>query len=1038
MSSGMSSSERTFSDEAVRVLHELPVFGRLPAEVRAVVVDAFEPVAFDFGGVIVAEGDEADAFYVIVSGSARVVGHAEASEEVSLHVLRQGDYFGEIGLLADSTRIATVRAREPVEAFRLERGVFRALVNRYPAVRDTFAGIGRTRTALNFLQLHSVFASLPPEGLAEMAGSLEPLQAEPGETVIHAGGEMGSLYFVESGRLRIVRNGAVVEYLHAGDFFGELSVLHHGRREATVEASTPCRLLALGPGVVSRLLDEYPEFRKRVEERTALADYRRRASLPADFAEELLPAEVAGVDAADGDAAPRDASVAEELEPAAAPLPRRRRRRLPHVYQLDEMDCGAACLAMVTRYFGKTVGLPRIREFVHTSSEGTSLLGLSRGAEALGLEAHNVRASKSRLDRLPLPALCHWEGNHWVVLYEVGATSVRIGDPARGLRTLSREEFDEKWTGYATLLSPTPAFEEIEEDRSDYRWLFQFLRPHRLAIAGATALALVAAGLELAVPVFTQVIVDDAIPDGDRQLLLIGLGAMLAVLVAMVAATVAQRYILSRTAVRIDTTALDFLTGRLLGLPMSYFARRRTGDIERRLSGVRQVRLILVDSGVVGLTMAAQVVAALCLMLVYSWQLTLVYLAVVPLYVLLMRYSARRLRPMFDNLEEAYGRYASQQIDAIRGIETVKVLAAEDGFRGQMRDRFAGLAERVFRAEFLIMTYQGAVQLVTILSLVLFLFAGGLLVIDGAMTLGEFVAFNALVLLTNGPVLILLSLWDELQIGRILLDRLGDVVQAEPEQGTDRERLQPMEIVEGAVRLRNLSFRYGGPEAQEILSGIDLDVDAGTTVAVVGRSGSGKTTLVKLVAGLLEPTAGKVELDGIDLATVDYRTARRRIGFVLQETYLFDDTIARNIAFGDEPDPVGVQWAAKVAAIHDFVERLPLGYETRIGDSGLRLSGGQAQRIAIARAIYRRPAVLVLDEAASALDSESERSVQRHLDELMAGRTSIVIAHRLSTVRDADLIVVLDRGRIVERGAHGELMERQGLYYYLVGQQLEQ
>ena len=654
--------------------------------------------------------------------------------------------------------------------------------------------------------------------------------------------------------------------------FGELSVLHHGRREATVEATTPSRLLALGPDAVSRLLDEYPEFRKRVEERTALADYRRKATIPEDFAKELLPAEVAGVDAAEGDTAPRDASVAEELEPAAAPVARRRRRRLPHVYQLDEMDCGAACLAMVTRYFGKTVGLPHIRELVHTSSEGTSLLGLSRGAEALGLEAHNVRASKSRVDRLPLPALCHWEGNHWVVLYEVGATSVRIGDPARGLRTLSREEFDEKWTGYATLLSPTPAFEEIEEDRSDYRWLLQFLRPHRLAIAGATVLALVAAGLELAVPVFTQVIVDDAIPDGDRQLLVIGLGAMLAVLVAMVAATVAQRYILSRTAVRIDTTALDFLTGRLLGLPMSYFARRRTGDIERRLSGVRQVRLILVDSGVEGLTLAAQVVAALCLMLVYSWQLTLVYLAMVPLYALLMRYSApacgrcsttskrrtaatRRSRSTPSGDRDGEGDRRQRRASAARCATASRAGGArvprgvpDHDLPGRCPARDDPVADPLpLRRR--------------------------LPVIDGALTLGEFVAFNALVLLTNGPVLILLSLWDELQIGRSSSTGWTTSSQAEPEQGSDRERLGPCKALEGGVRLRNSPSATAGPSRPQILAGITLDVAAGTTVALVGRSGSGKTTLVKLIAGLLEPTEGTVKLDGLDLATVDYRTA---------------------------------------------------------------------------------------------------------------------------------------------------------------------
>ena len=404
---------------------------------------------------------------------------------------------------------------------------------------------------------------------------------------------------------------------------------------------------------------------------------------------------------------------------------------------------------MVTRYFGKQIGMPRLRDLVFTASDGTSLLGIVHGAEALGLDVRSVRASKSRLDEMPLPAISTGRET-------TGSCSTRSAFVGEDRRSSSRAPhrltrgFRCQLDGRRGSGSWTPTFEDIPEDRTRYDWLLSFIRPHRRVLIFATLLALAAAALELAVPVFTQVIVDDAIPDKDKTLLVIGLVAMLAILAAMVGLTVAQRYLLSSAAVRIDTASLDFLTARLLTLPMSYFTRRRTGDIERRLAGVRQLREVLVDSGVEGITMVAQIVAALCLMLYYSWQLTLVYLAVVPLYLLLMRYSARRLRPMYDSLEDAYGRYGSQQIDAIRGIETIKALAAEDSFRTQMRDRFSGLADRLFRAEFLVMTYQGAVELVTILSLVLFLFAGGLLVIDGQLSTGEFVAFNALVLLTNG------------------------------------------------------------------------------------------------------------------------------------------------------------------------------------------------------------------------------------------------------------------------------------------------
>ena len=433
---------------------------------------------------------------------------------------------------------------------------------------------------------------------------------------------------------------------------------------------------------------------------------------------------------------------------------------------------------------------------------------------------------------------------------------------------------------------------------------------------------------------------------------------------------------------------------------------------------------------------AMQLLAVLALMFIYSWQLALVYVVLAPCYALLMRYSAIRLRPMLESMEEGYGKYQSQQIDAIRGIETVKALAAEEGFRRMMLARFSQIADRMFRSEFLIMSYQGAIQLVTFLSLALFLVFGGLLVIDHQLTLGQFVAFNALVALGNGPVIVLLSLWDELQYSRVMLDRLSDVVEHEPEQGEDKEHLRTVTTVEGAIQLKDVGFRYGGPESPPILDQLDLTVSPGTTVAIVGRSGSGKTTLIKLLAGLLEATEGRIEFDHVDLKTLDYRSVRRHIGFVLQENYLFDDTIARNVAFGEEPESARVVWAATLANAHEFVQRLPLGYETRIGESGLRLSGGQAQRIAIARAVYHRPAVLLLDEASSALDVESEQAVKRNLDELLRERTSFVIAHRLSTIREADMILVLEKGKLVEQGTHDQLMARQGLYFYLSSQQL--
>jgi ATP-binding cassette subfamily B protein len=336
------------------------------------------------------------------------------------------------------------------------------------------------------------------------------------------------------------------------------------------------------------------------------------------------------------------------------------------------------------------------------------------------------------------------------------------------------------------------------------------------------------------------------------------------------------------------------------------------------------------------------------------------------------------------------------------------------------------------------MCYEGAAQSVTVLSLGLFLWAGAHQVMRGTLTTGALVAFILLVVLASAPLVTLLSLWHDVRLASVFLDQLEDVVEQEPEQGPDHSGLVPVRSLEGRIACRKMGFRYGGPESPLILEDITFDVSPGKTVAVVGRSGSGKTTLAKCLAGLFEPTEGTIVYDGVDLGTLDHSQLRARMGLVLHENHLFDDTVARNIALGeDEPDMDRVLWASRVAAAHEFVDRLPLGYDTRIGDTGLALSGSQRQRIAIARAVYRQPAVLILDEATSSVDSESERTVLQNLAGLLDGQTTFIIGHRPSSVRDADVILVLDKGRLVEQGDPDELLAQRGFYYYLCGQEVE-
>jgi ATP-binding cassette subfamily B protein len=1029
------------------VLEELPILRFLPEDARARVVRRFVPVSFVFGSVIVAEGSPTDALFVLVAGRARVIKHSATGEEIPLNVLRAGDSFGEAELLASAPRPSTVRASADVLALRLDADEFRRLVDAHPDIRTYLELQAKHARLQMFFRNVPAFARLPPEAVAGIVlAELAPLALEADEPVYRDGDPPGPLYLIEEGRVRVVRHDKGrrnhVATLGAGESFGVVSALRGTPRTTTVEAITAVRLLTLRGETLERLAGALPGFRAMLDEWIAQHDFRTLAQVPGDIEQELLPAGAAAQRSVNE--AQVDEPTPEFDDPSVAPFADRghfvkgpRRRRVPFIQQVDEMDCAAACLAMVTRAFGRRVSLARIRQLVNTGLDGTSLRSICRAGEELGLATRSVKSSLSHLDQMPLPAIVHWDEYHWLVLDSVARDHVKVVDPSVGRRRLTRARFEDKWSGYAALFDYTSEFERAPQSTRRLSWLWPLIKPHATLLAQGLGLALVVSVLQMVLPVFMQVIVDRVLVDQDLSLLHLLIVALGVTMVFIVMSLLLQRYLLSFSAVRIDAAALDYLTTRLLALPMSYFASRRTGDLQRRLEGIRHVRDFLVQNGIAGITAVAQILVTVSLMAVYSRWLTLVFLATAPLYAILMIVAARLLRPVFLDLEDSFSKYHSYQIDAIKGIETVKALGGEAGFRRLLLNQFLSVSGRIFKADFTTMTYEGAIEAITFLGLGLFLWAGAYQVLNGSLSIGGLIAFNALVALSTAPIRNLLVLWDNLQRCDVLLNRLDDVFQHEPEQGHDRSLLRPVRSLAGHVTLSNVGFRYGGPEAPAILERVTLEVPAGKVVAIVGRSGSGKTTLAKCMSGLLQPTEGTILYDGLDLKTLNYRDLRRQIGFVLQDAYMFADTIARNIAFGDdEPDMERVVWAAELASAHDFIARLPFGYETKIGETGLALSGGQRQRISIARAAYNRPPILIFDEATSSLDAESERAVQQNIDTLLDGRTAFVIAHRVSTIRNADLIIVLERGKLVEQGTHQELMERRGFYYYLVGQQL--
>src|SRR5215470_18698282 len=514
------------------ILRRSSVFRFVSDEHFAAIEPLLQEEHYEFGDLIVKQDDPADSFYVLTKGRARALKIKPDGEEIPLGVLKPGDSFGEAALAEGGTRNATVRCSTAVDVLRIDRDDFLQLVRRVPDLKEFVETTGRNRALQSFLYQFSNFGRLPTPVLRGMIEKLTPVAFEKGNLIIKEGDEAGPLYVIEKGRARAFAglNGREnnLAFYREGDFFGELSILNSSPRAASVEAFTDCQLLSLEPKSVRALRRRFPEFDKLLSERLSLYQAKTEARIPLDFMTELLPAETQVHDKVelDGEQVPTETEEKEEPFADERGLFRKREKRIrkiDHITQIDEMDCGAASLGMICRYFGRKVSLARIRQLCHTATDGTSLKALSCAATELGLAARALKVSFRNLPMMPLPAIVHWEGNHWIVVHDVDAQFVRVADPGRGLRKLPRREFEAKWTGYAALFDYTPAFEQAPESKGTLAWVLPFLSRFKVILLQAFGLAVVVSFLQLLFPVFTQIVVDKVIVKNDIGLLKINL-----------------------------------------------------------------------------------------------------------------------------------------------------------------------------------------------------------------------------------------------------------------------------------------------------------------------------------------------------------------------------------------------------------------------------------------------------------------------------------------------------------------------------------
>ena len=706
-----------------------------------------------------------------------------------------------------------------------------------------------------------------------------------------------------------------------------------------------------------------------------------------------------------------DGSSAEGLSPSMAAAP----------------DSGLICLLILARLYDLPADGSQLRHQFARSSQPLSDTELLRAAKHLGLKAGAIKTRWGRLLGTPLPAMAKRHDGRYVVLAKIEAEKALIQDPAEARPLiLSREQFESAWTG-ELLLFTKRANLRLQDLKFDFTWFIPAIVKYRKFLGEVLVASFFLQLFALLTPLFTQVVIDKVLVHKGFTTLHVLAAGMIALAIFEATLGGLRTYLFAHTTNRIDVGLGAQLFRHILALPLSYFEARRVGDTVARVRELEQIRQFLTSNSVTVVLDLFFTVVFLAVMWFYSPDLTLVVMASLPIYALLSVAITPAIRA---RLHEKFNRGADNQaflVETVSGMQTVKAMAVEPPLQRKWEEQLAGYVKASFRATSL-MTIAGQVATgVQKITTVAVLWVGAYRVIDGSLSIGQLIAFTMLSAQVTGPLLRLVNLWQEFQQVGISVQRLGDVLNSQPEPSYNPNRTTLPQVA-GQVAFEDVTFRYR-PDAPEVLHKVSFTVEPGQVIGLVGRSGSGKSTIAKLIQRLYVPERGRILVDGVDLAQVDPAWLRRQVGVVLQENFLFNRSVRENIALSDPGLSMDrVIQAAKLAGVHEFILEMPEGYDTLVGEHGCSLSGGQRQRIAIARALVTNPRILIFDEATSSLDYESEAVIQRNMAQIAKGRTVFIIAHRLSTVRPAHRIYVVERGEIMEQGSHEELLRMNGLY----------
>jgi ATP-binding cassette subfamily B protein len=735
----------------------------------------------------------------------------------------------------------------------------------------------------------------------------------------------------------------------------------------------------------------------------------------------------------------------------------------PFYKQAESKDCGPTCLKIIAKHYGKTVIIQELRDYSETTRDGSNLLFLSDAAERIGFRSLGAKLSLEQLREAPLPSILHWNKNHYVVIYKIKKDIFYISDPAIGLLEYTKEEFLNFWIGnnatkiteegIALLLEPSPKFHRSEfedEEKNDnvfgFSLLFKYILPYKSFIIQLCIGLFAGSLLQLIFPFLTQSIVDVGIQNRNIHFVYLILFAQLFLFFGKTALELIRSWILLHLSARINISLISDFFIKLMNLPISFFDVRMTGDIMQRINDHNRIERILTTSSLNVLFSMINMIIMGGVLAYYNIQIFVVFFLGSFLYFLWVILFLKRREVLDYKRFSAISQEQSKVIELINGMQEIKLHNAEKQKRWGWEYVQARLFKVSMKGLVLEQTQTVGSNFINELKNIIIIFLSAKLVIDGEITLGMMMAISSIVGSLNGPIVQLISFIREVQDAKISLARLSEIHEKEDE--TQQEAHQTCDIPKDCeIVINDLYFRYIGSDIP-VLENLNLKIPAHKITAIVGTSGSGKTTLMKLLLKFYDPNSGEISLCSdctgkesginIDLRNLSQKAWRANIGAVMQEGFIFNDTISNNIAIGvDSIDKKRLVYAADVANITEYINTLPLGYNTKIGMEGVGMSTGQKQRLLIARAVYKNPEMLFFDEATSALDANNEKTIMEKLNIFFKNKTVVVIAHRLSTVINADQIVVLEKGKIIEIGNHKELVKQKGSYYELVRNQLQ-